>query len=80
MGEVVRDLGGGRFTKESDIDYDVGVDNLAKPGEPIPSGGVLTRIHAADRAQAETASARLEMAFEIAPQPTAVAPLIAEII
>jgi pyrimidine-nucleoside phosphorylase len=80
IGEVVRDLGGGRFTKESQINYNVGVDHLAKPGEPIQSGGVLTRIHAADQAQAEAAGARLEMAFEITPQPPAVAPLIAEII
>ena len=38
IGEVVRDLGGGRFTKESGINYDVGVDALAKPGEPIRTG------------------------------------------
>ncbi len=29
LGEVVRDLGGGRFTKESGINYDVGVDAIA---------------------------------------------------
>jgi pyrimidine-nucleoside phosphorylase len=77
IGEVVRDLGGGRFTKESSINYDVGVDGLAKPGEPIEAGAVLTRIHAADAAQAEAAAARLEMAFEISAQPPVVNPLIA---
>jgi pyrimidine-nucleoside phosphorylase len=80
IGEVVRELGGGRFTKESAINYDVGVDALAKPGEPIRAGGVLTRIHAADPVQAEAAGARLEMAFEISSQPPALRPLIAEII
>ena len=77
IGEVVRDLGGGRFTKESGINYDVGVDAIAKPGEAIQAGGVLARIHAADRAQAEAACARLKMAFEISAQPPVVNPLIA---
>ena len=38
IGEVVRDLGGGRFTKESGINYDVGVDDIRqarrKPSRP----------------------------------------------
>ena len=33
IGEVIRDLGGGRLTKESGINYDVGIDRIAKPGE-----------------------------------------------
>ena len=80
IGEVVRDLGGGRFTKESDINYDVGVDALAKPGESVRAGAVLTCIHATDRAQAETACARLEGAFELSAEPPAPRPLIAEVI
>lgn len=32
IGEIVRDLGGGRMTKASVIQPDVGVDALAKPG------------------------------------------------
>jgi thymidine phosphorylase len=80
LGEVVRDLGGGRFTKESRINYDVGVDAIAKPGEVIKTGGVLARIHAADRAQADAACARLKTAFAISAQPPAAQPLIAEII
>jgi pyrimidine-nucleoside phosphorylase len=80
LGEAVRDLGGGRFTKESGINYDVGVDAIAKPGEAIQTGGVLARIHAADRAQADGACGRLKTAFDISAQPPAPAPLIAEII
>ena len=80
IGEVARDLGGGRFTKESGINYDVGVDALAKPGEAIGAGGVLTRIHAADHAQADAACARLKAAFDISTQPIAPKPLIAETI
>ena len=80
LGEAVRDLGGGRFTKESGINYDVGVDAIAKPGEAIQAGGVLARIHAADRAQADGACGRLKTAFDISAQPPVPAPLIAEII
>ena len=80
IGEVVRDLGGGRFTKESAINYDVGVDGLAKPGEAVKAGAVLARIHAADPAQAQAASARLRMAFEISASPPRLDPLIADVI
>ena len=80
LGEAIRDLGGGRFTKESGINYDVGVDALAKPGEATQAGDVLARIHAADRAQANTACARLKTAFGISAQPPAAQPLIAEVI
>jgi pyrimidine-nucleoside phosphorylase len=78
IGEAVRDLGGGRFTKESGVHYDVGVDDLAKPGEAIQAGDVLARIHAADITQAEAAGARLKTAFDIAAQPVGAIPLIAE--
>ncbi len=79
IGEVIRDLGGGRFTKESSIDYDVGVDALAKPGEPIRTGEILARIHAADNSHAEMAHARLKAAFGISALPPVPQPLIAEV-
>jgi thymidine phosphorylase len=63
IGEVIRDLGGGRLTKESAINYDVGVDRMAKPGERVEKSGVLCRVHAADEAQVEAAVARLKAAF-----------------
>jgi pyrimidine-nucleoside phosphorylase len=80
IGEVIRDLGGGRLTKESLINYDVGVDQLAKPGEPVNAGSVLARIHAADHAQGDVACNRLKAAFDISARPPVAAPLIAEII
>jgi thymidine phosphorylase len=80
IGEVVRDLGGGRFTKESEIHYEVGVDALAKPGEAVQVGGVLARVHAADQARAEAASDRLETAFEVSAHPPALQPLIAGVV
>jgi pyrimidine-nucleoside phosphorylase len=65
IGEVIRDLGGGRLAKDSVINYDVGVDRLAKPGEKVAAGSVLGRIHAADTAKAGKAVARLQTAFSV---------------
>jgi pyrimidine-nucleoside phosphorylase len=80
IGETIRDLGGGRLTKDSTINFDVGVDKIAKPGERVEMNSTLARVHAADRAQAETAIARLKMAFEISARPGRIPPLISEII
>ena len=65
IGEVIRDLGGGRLTKESAINYDVGVDRLAKPSGRVEKSGALCRVHAANGAQAEAAATRLKTAFVI---------------
>ncbi len=78
IGEVIRDLGGGRLTKESVINFDVGVDQLAKPGESVQAGAVLARIHVADAAQAESAAHRLHRAFVISGTPPRLNPLLAE--
>jgi pyrimidine-nucleoside phosphorylase len=80
IGEVIRDLGGGRFTRESAINYDVGLDHLAKPGERVEETGVLCRIHAANYEQAESAKARLKTAFEISAKRPLPNPLVLEII
>jgi pyrimidine-nucleoside phosphorylase len=78
IGEVIRDLGGGRLTKDSVIDYDVGVDQLAKPGERVEEGGTLCRIHAADRSQALAARKLLKPAFAISTRRPAETRLIVE--
>jgi pyrimidine-nucleoside phosphorylase len=80
IGEVVRDLGGGRLTKDSVINYDVGIDQLKKPGEPVDRGFILARIHASDRKQAAAASERLKTAFEVSVKRKRAVPLIAEVI
>lgn len=80
LGEVVRDLGGGRLTKESAINYAVGVDRLAKPGEAVTAGQTLLRVHAASTVDAQAALRRLQSAFEIAPRPPKLSPLVAEIV
>ena len=65
VGEVIRDLGGGRLTKESAINYDVGVDRLAKPGDRVEKSTTLCRVHASDRVQATAAAFRLKAAFTL---------------
>jgi pyrimidine-nucleoside phosphorylase len=80
IGEVIRDLGGGRLTREASVNYDVGVDQLAKPGERVARGGVLCRVHAADPAQAAAAAARLQTAFHLSAKRVQPAPLVVEII
>ena len=80
IGEVVRDLGGGRFTGDSIINYDVGVDEIAKPGDRVKKDMVLARIHASARAQAETALSRLRAAFVISVKMRKIPPLISEVI
>ncbi len=80
IGEVIRDLGGGRLTKDSAIHYEVGMDRMAKPGDRVEAGSVLARIHAANRAQADAARVRLKTAFEISTRRPGAARLISEII
>jgi pyrimidine-nucleoside phosphorylase len=80
LGEAVRDLGGGRLTKDSAINYNVGVDQIAKPGEFVKKSGTLCRIHAANPAQARAALARIKTAFAISPRKTPLPPLIQQII
>ena len=80
IGEVIRDLGGGRLTKESAINYDVGIDRIAKPGERVEKSVALCRVHAANTAQAEVATTRLKMAFEISARLPVAARLVHETI
>ena len=80
IGEVIRDLGGGRLTKDSTINYDAGIDRLAKPGERVEKSATLCRIHAANKTLAESAIARLKTAFQISAKRPGKTPLVAQII
>ena len=80
IGEVIRDLGGGRLTKDSQINYAVGVDQMAKLGERVGKSGTLCRVHAADSAQIKVAVVRLKAAFEISAQRPVKTPLVFGII
>lgn len=80
VGEMIRDLGGGRLTKESVINYEVGVDHLAKPGEEVKAGSILARLHAPGTTQADAALGRLQTAFDISDQAPELPPLIQDTI
>jgi pyrimidine-nucleoside phosphorylase len=69
IGEVVRDLGAGRMTKDSAIDPEVGMDELAAVGQAIEHGSVLCRIHARTEEQVAMAHLRLKSAFELSDAP-----------
>src|SRR5271154_1116507 len=80
IGEVIRDLGGGRLTKDSQINYDVGVDKMAKPGERVEKSATLCRVHAAASTEAKAAIVRLKTAFEISAKRPVKIPLVVETI
>jgi pyrimidine-nucleoside phosphorylase len=80
VGEVVRDLGGGRLTKETVIQPDVGVDMIASAGDVTSFGSVLCRVHASTKAEAESAAARLQAAFKTSEFPPEPATLVHEVI
>lgn len=80
VGEVVRDLGGGRLTKETVIQPDVGVDMIAAAGDVTSFGSVLCRVHAATKAQADAAVARLEKAFKVSEFPPETPTLVHEVV
>ena len=65
IGEVVRDLGGGRFRQEDTVDPDVGVDRLVQVGDRIQRGDLLCRIHARTSDAASAAGPRVDGAFHI---------------
>jgi pyrimidine-nucleoside phosphorylase len=80
FGEVVRDLGGGRLTKETVINPAVGLDRIAKPGDAVKSGDILCRIHAAIADDARQAASRLASAFNVSEEPPARSPLIEAVV
>jgi len=63
IGEVVRDLGGGRMQKDAPINPLVGVDQIVKVGERVTCGSALCRIHAATTSEADRAATRIQLAF-----------------
>lgn len=80
LGEVIRDLGGGRQTKDSRINYAVGVDRMAKCGESVRRGDVLARIHAVTARDAEEAWRRLVPVFRVSNQKPQRGRLITEVL
>ncbi len=65
IGELVRDLGGGRQKMDDLIQSEVGIDHILKPGEPVEKSTVLARVHAVSDSDARNALQSLAEAFEI---------------
>ncbi len=69
VGEVVRDLGGGRLAKGAKVDPEVGIDRMPAVAEPVQRGQVIARIHAGSEAAAADAMERLGPAFRFSGSP-----------
>ena len=65
IGEVVRDLGGGRTHKDSVLDLNVGLAGMKKPGERVEQGEALCVLYARDEASAKDNAARLRGAWKL---------------
>ena len=65
VGMVSMHLGGGRATKESEIDLRVGVVLHKKVGDSVEVGESIARIHAADEASAAKAAEALKACYTI---------------
>ena len=80
VGLVSMRLGGGRATKDSSIDYGVGIVLHKKVDEPVAAGESLATIHAADEPAARKAVAELTACYTITPDAPPAAPFIKAII
>jgi len=65
IGMVSLTLGGGRVTKESEIDLSVGLILEKKVGDRVKTGDVLARIYASDPEKESAALQRFEGTYEI---------------
>ena len=80
VGAVSMHLGGGRATKESEIDLRVGVVLRKKVGDYVNLGESLGTIHAADENSAEEAVRLLRDCYHITPEPPEPTPFIKGIV
>jgi pyrimidine-nucleoside phosphorylase len=65
IGIASLELGGGRRTKEDEIDHSVGVVCSAKRGQTVEAGQVLADVHARDEESAARAVEAVSAAYEI---------------
>ena len=80
VGMVSMHLGGGRATKESEIDLSVGVVLHKKVGDSVAAGESLATIHAADEVSARAAVQELAACYTITPEHPEHKPFIKAII
>jgi pyrimidine-nucleoside phosphorylase len=80
IGEVVRELGGGRLAQGDMVDGEVGVDDLVQPGERVRVGQVVARVHARRLQAGEAGVRRVAAAIAISGEPVEREPLVADVI
>lgn len=80
IGMVCLKLGGGRATKESDVDLSVGAVLQKRVGDKVTPGDVLAVIHASDETHADAAEAELLRCFTIGREAPAPVAFIKEIV
>ena len=80
VGRVAMHLGGGRATKESEIDLSVGILLNKKLGDTVEKGESLATIHAADRESAQEAVEMMRRCFVLSDRPIRRTPFIKNVI
>ena len=65
IGEVVRDLGGGRVSKSSVLNFHVGVCAMKKPGDRVEQGENLAVLYASDEVTANEHAERIRSAWDV---------------
>jgi pyrimidine-nucleoside phosphorylase len=76
VGLAVVDMGGGRHKKGDTIDHRVGVQVLAKVGTQVKENDPLFLLFAPSAEAAEQATARLQAAWRIGPDPVPPLPIV----
>ena len=80
VGLVAMHLGGGRETKESQIDLSVGLVLEKKLGDRVEKGDILAHVHAANIEAALKAMEELRACYTISPEPVETPRFIKEIV
>ncbi len=80
IGLCAMQLGAGRKTKESPIDYSVGVVLQKKIGDVVQKGDTLAVLHANSRAEAEAVQERFLSTVTLGEQRVTPPPLIRELV
>ncbi len=80
IGIACMTLGGGRETKESEIDLSVGIILKKKNTDAVKSGDVLATVYGNDASKVEKAVSMIKNAYEISSEPVEKTPVIWKVI
>ena len=80
IGIACMTLGGGRETKESEIDLSVGIILKKKNTDAVKPGDVLATVYGNDASKVEKAVSMIKTAYEISSEPVEKTPVIWKVI